>query len=552
MEGEANENGTMAEHPEHPPINNEVEDVMGATSVDMAEEIDPADDIRDDKGTENDERKKRGRPKKQSGGLSGGDEDLNDTRLKMQVTKLQNEKCVLKKQIEKFKQEIADQTARLINLQLEQNVMISDNQRLLADYETQRNITNEVSEERMKLQDELDVSLSNTAKLKKELVDSRGEFNELEKITSGKIVTLKKDLKQANTNLANEKRLAKDKITKLETDNAKLKMHIEELTEKVTDAAQSLETSENETEKLRQLLCESENEKCELLEQLDSSVLSGPDFFGPKPRGMVVYDNVTKSLVEKLGSNINWQPIKSSLDLPESLLGEMAGLDIILFLTGSEDIRGGAKGAQVFSKLKLVLSKLADHTKIVVAELPPTSIRGAAAQITLFNFKLAKISEIFPNVVYIASNPKAVLRNELLDENDDLSESAISSIAKELSNISPPENIKPHFPCAKEASNSTASISDSSYKLTELIQLQQRQIGRVIGIQGSTITKLSKKHSVTLRIGKWSEPKRDNRTEMENKMDGVIITGLINNVTAAADEVRSIISRGDDSPNPKK
>ena len=206
----------------------------------------------------------------------------------------------------------------------------------------------------------------------------------------------------------------------------------------------------------------------------------------------------------------------------------------------------------MFSKLKLVLSKLADHTKIVVAELPPTSIRGAAAQITLFNFKLAKISEIFPNVVYIASNPKAVLRNELLDENDDLSESAISSIAKELSNISPPENIKPHFPCAKEASNSTASISDSSYKLTELIQLQQRQIGRVIGIQGSTITKLSKKHSVTLRIGKWSEPKRDNRTEMENKMDGVIITGLINNVTAAADEVRSIISRGDDSPNPKK
>jgi predicted RNA-binding protein YlqC (UPF0109 family) len=186
-----------------------------------------------------------------------------------------------------------------------------------------------------------------------------------------------------------------------------------------------------------------------------------------------------------------------------------------------------------FAKLRSTIAKIAGSTKVVLAELPPTTKKGAAAQITLFNYKLPRLADTFPEVTVMESNPKDKLRQEILDENDELLEDAIKFIGKELSRITPPDVVKPT--CS--ANLTTASIPEQTYKLTELIQLQQRQIGRVIGAQGSTITKLSKKYSVQLRVGKWSEPKRDNKHEMENKMDGVIGTGNFGNVKTAAEEI---------------
>lgn len=83
--------------------------------------------------------------------------------------------------------------------------------------------------------------------------------------------------------------------------------------------------------------------------------------------------------------------------------------------------------------------------------------------------------------------------------------------------------------------------TETSHEITELVQLKPKQIGRVIGSQGSTISRLRKKHSVIMRIGRWSEPKKDKRNEMDEKTDAVIISGLSCNVKAAATSVRQII-----------
>jgi predicted nucleic acid-binding Zn-ribbon protein len=495
----------------------------------MPDDNETVDDQKDDK-TDNDERRKRGRPKK-----TLSEDELKETKTKMQLTKLQNEKSVLRKQNEKCKQEIADIAARYANLQAEKNKLKGEFQKLLADHGMQMSTINDMSEQRMQMQIELDENAADLARMQKLLDDSKGEIKELKEISGAKLCTAKKELHQANINL----QTSIEKGRKTEAEINKWKKRVDEMNEKLEEATQSLESSGGEAAKLRQLLSECESEKNELLEQLDNSVQSIPES-GPKPRGIVLVDNVTKLVAEKLQASINWLPIKSSLDVPENVVTDLQRCDIVLFLTGSEDIRGGAKGVAVFSKLKSVINKIVGNTKVVVAELPPTTVRGAAAQVTLFNYKLAKITDSFPEVTFVATNPKAALKHELLDENDDLSENARCSIARELGCISPPDTIKP-----QGAANFTeaSGCADPTYKLTELIQLQQKQIGRVIGAQGSNIIRLSKKHNVTLRIGKWSEPRRDNKNEMEGKMDGVIVSGLATNVKAAANEIRLITSK---------
>jgi predicted PilT family ATPase len=75
-----------------------------------------------------------------------------------------------------------------------------------------------------------------------------------------------------------------------------------------------------------------------------------------------------------------------------------------------------------------------------------------------------------------------------------------------------------------------------------LFKLHHKDIGKVIGRSGSTISKLSSSYSCKLTIGKWLIPKKDNRDELEEAVDGVLIEGTFANICKITNDLENIIS----------
>jgi hypothetical protein len=256
---------------------------------------------------------------------------------------------------------------------------------------------------------------------------------------------------------------------------------------------------------------------------------------------MIFTDSVMSEIAKKINVNVEWCLKSCTLnDIDDSMLHEAQKADIVILMVGAADIRNGMKGLEAFSKYKSLAQKLCASTKVIVTEIPPSIQQGVSGHISLFNYKLNKLADLSPQIQYIPSNSGSVLKHEILDENDELSLTAIAMVAKAVNEATiVPDTLKSQ----NEARPCTDTPHD--YRTIELVPLKSHQIGRVIGQQGSTISNLSKKYGVTMRIGRWMERSRDRKQEMEQKMEGVIITGLLDNVIATAEFIRSLINKTD-------
>ena len=73
------------------------------------------------------------------------------------------------------------------------------------------------------------------------------------------------------------------------------------------------------------------------------------------------------------------------------------------------------------------------------------------------------------------------------------------------------------------------------------MEIQQKDIGKVIGKAGYTIAKLTNDYNVRMTIGKWCEPKKDKRDEITEIMDAILIKGNSNQVKAVMSCIESIV-----------
>ena len=350
--------------------------------------------------------------------------------------------------------------------------------------------------------------LNNSKKLMKESEQTIDKLNE-------EIKKLESTLDESNKNW--------------ELQNSKLKTDLIEIHE-------VLEKNEEELCNTKELLSEKLNENQELLEQLDVSGSTENDNSSiQKAKGLIVADSVTSAVAKHIRNcNIEWAIIMNN-DLDESMKIEMDRADIIVLLTGSEAIRKGNKGLEVFKKVRsLIAYGQTVCSKIVACEAPPTLKPGAAGHISLYNFKMSKMS----GVQFLQSNPQ-MTKSDILSEEDFLNPAAVLKISQKINeNITSPEKLKlPSSGACHVASGQSAQ----NINMYELFPLKVNQIGKIIGQRGETIIGLSKRFDVAMRVGKWYEPKKEKRDEYEEKMNAVLISGLSVKVAEAASAVKCIL-----------
>jgi myosin heavy subunit len=516
-------------------------------------EVDPPHVIGKDKET----RKSRSNSKKNS----CGDDDLKENKQRLQINKLQTELKAVKKQNEKYKKEVTDlsvqctsmavekkqREAEIVNLRLQHESAISNlhqqwdaTKQEIADMARDNEL--EVTELRENNESAQTLLRIENTRLNDELTKlTKDKENVLHNSANAKIKSLESQNKQLKDNLSS---LQRD-INKMQSTINTLQIEKSEAIAKSNETIrnesklqndleavnQLLEASEIDRKKLEKLLQECESEKNELLEHLDNSNYGTEP--QAKPRALVIYDNVMEKVAKNLDDKFTWTYRTTTIsEMKTSDYIEAFDLaDLVLFLIGSSDIRGGTKGLDAFGKLRRVVEAAKDRSKVVIAEIAPTCKRGAAGHVSVFNYKLSKMQD----VTVIASNPKMV-KDELLNENDELCEVAVTTIVKKINQeLLPPETLK--------TLAATKPETDSTCTVNEFVELKSNQVGRVIGQRGTTITSLTRKFDVTMRIGKWGEPKKDNKDNIEMKTDGVIVTGLASNVFNVINEIRKILDK---------
>ena len=316
----------------------------------------------------------------------------------------------------------------------------------------------------------------------------------------------------------------KREISQLTARCQSLQQDVCDLNSKNTDLKELNESTFKELDELKTLYCESESEKIELMEQLTND----EEIKVEKPQGLFVYDQITKNLCQQLPKSVEWVD-KLCVNLsdmdPREIVQRSETLDIVLFSVGACEIRQGSKGLEVFGKFNRIVTELIKVTSVVATNLPPTVKKGNASQVSLFNFKLAKVQSGYQLI-------NSDFNRMSLDENDNVTDKALRSLAEQIDKeIKLPTAIK-----------SRASPTDEGYETQVVLEIQQKDIGKVIGKSGFTIAKLTNDHKVQMSIGKWCEPKKERRDELAEIMDAVLIKGNSQKVQEAIKSIQTIVN----------
>ena len=355
------------------------------------------------------------------------------------------------------------------------------------------------------------------------------------------------------------------RVKVLETENASLQKQItterkkydNELKRSETDSKTRVRQLQKEIEELKDVqantlsdldMCQrkledSETERMEMIEQLaaDNSLNSSTK---PKAKGTVLCDEAMKPVLKHLQEDkIEWyfdEVDLKQLKGAKEAIDKLSKTDIILFLTGSTDIRQGMKGHDAFNILHKVAQELS--TTVVICPIAPSHIKGTSVQVSLLNYKIDKMELKDTQVINIPLT--GLTKKDIIDENDNLTPKAIECYANSI-------NSQIREPTIKPPTGACANITEteSPQKMQAVYEVQHSQIGKVIGKSGGMINRISRDFNVTLNIGKWSEPKKDNRDEFDDVMQAVLITGLSNDVKKAIKFIENLLSS---EPTPKR
>jgi hypothetical protein len=194
------------------------------------------------------------------------------------------------------------------------------------------------------------------------------------------------------------------------------------------------------------------------------------------------------------------------------------------------------KGLEAVSTLMKMTKILSAHTQVYCITIPPSKTKSASIQTSLFNYRMAKLASDEKSVIQII-NMEYQNKEVMLDENDMLSDLCIKTMAEVLNReVKPPPNLK-----SRKNDDPSPGASQEPHITKAVVKLQPNEIGRVIGKSGFMISKISDDNDVSMSIGKWLTPKKDDRDQYEEVLDGVMIEGMSDNVRKAMMKVEDII-----------
>ena len=118
----------------------------------------------------------------------------------------------------------------------------------------------------------------------------------------------------------------------------------------------------------------------------------------------------------------------------------------------------------------------------------------------IYNFKLANKYNAPNNRIHIINIEYSSGKDELLDV-DDLSTKKCALTMKEAINKSTSVLSSPKF---------VSSVAkEECFNMTQLVEIDKKDIGNVIGKAGRTISKLTSDFQVSMSVRKWLEPSED-------------------------------------------
>ena len=340
--------------------------------------------------------------------------------------------------------------------------------------------------------------------------------------------------------LENEKRAlsakVKEKSTLIETKNAIL----QELETKCRSLElensklirESHEVKENQNS-LQSELCDAqtrisdlEQERDEIMEQLSSSNNDISLVSSPLASGLLICDLPTKDVMKMIeNSHIHFdaKAVDARRLLVEVSPDDISHYDLIIILCGSADIRNGAKGLEICSLITNAAAEFSKDADVYLITLPPSRSKGGAGSSTLFNFKLANKYNAPNDRIHVINMEYPGGKDELLDV-DNLPTQKCAWMMKEAINksISVPSSPKSVSSVAKE----------ECFNMTQFMEIDKKDIGRVIGKAGSTISKLTSDFKVSMSIGKWLERSKDDRDSFVEITQAVLIGGKNDRVKA--------------------
>ena len=123
-------------------------------------------------------------------------------------------------------------------------------------------------------------------------------------------------------------------------------------------------------------------------------------------------------------------------------------------------------------------------------------------KLIIYNFKLANKYNAPNNRIHIINIEYSSGKDELLDV-DDLSTKKCALTMKEAIKKSTSVLSSPKF---------VSSVAkEECFNMTQLVEIDKKDIGNVIGKAGRTISKLTSDFQVSMSVRKWLEPSEDDR-----------------------------------------
>ena len=144
------------------------------------------------------------------------------------------------------------------------------------------------------------------------------------------------------------------------------------LSEKLAHCMSEKIEIEQDLELTRSSLSERDQDYADLLDQFSSHEEKNTLDDTARPNGLVVFDEITEPIVERLKKSINWTKVKKGLlDLNE--LDSLKNSDVVLIISGAKEIASGLSAFHLHQSLKKLLTDIGVHTLVYVTNIPPNN-----------------------------------------------------------------------------------------------------------------------------------------------------------------------------------
>ena len=233
------------------------------------------------------------------------------------------------------------------------------------------------------------------------------------------------------------------------------------LSEKLAHCMSEKIEIEQDLELTRSSLSERDQDYADLLDQFSSHEEKNTLDDTARPNGVVVYDEITQPITERLKKSINWTKVKKGLlDLNE--LDSLRNSDVVLIISGSKEIASGLSAFHLHQSLKKLLTDIGEHTLVYVTNIPPNS--HARVQVDLYNHKMTNLSDINENVKIVKLRFLGAKTDLVNFDGHTPSEKCLELYDEVLQKIVPPKTLK-----TQSASSSVKSDID----VTTVIPIKQ-------------------------------------------------------------------------------